>query len=108
MEVVEEVEDGFGCAACTCSSLDDPQFLFFVGLAVIDLVCSFEISSDGHTIVRFKYLTGCQPSIGRILLYKLSLVIVIPDKRFEVDRSFEFAHLKILLFDSILGLQKYP
>ena len=49
-------------------------------------MCRFEVASNSHSVVGFEYFARSEPCVGRILLDKLSLVIIITDKVFEVDR----------------------
>ena len=58
VEVVEKIENRFSCTTCTCSCLHYPQLLLFVALTV-DLMCSFKVSRNGHTIVWLEYFAWC-------------------------------------------------
>lgn len=52
---------------------------------MISLVCSFEIASDGHSVVGFKDLAGSEPCIGRVFLAELFLVVIVSNEVFEID-----------------------
>ena len=106
MVVAKEVEDGLGCTSSACSRLHYPYFVFRTFLAEISLVCSFEVVSDGHAVVWFKYLAGGEPGVGWVLLGKFTLVVVVADEIFEVDGAVELANLEIWVGEGVLGLQK--
>lgn len=57
MEVAKEVKNRLSCAACTCSSLNNSNFIFSAFITVNSLMRSFEVTSYSHSIVRFKNLT---------------------------------------------------
>lgn len=83
-----EIEQYWLCStSCTGSSFYYSYWIFAWRYFFISSLCLVNIVCNGHTIVRLEYLRGSQPSIFRISLKKLLLIIIKANQSFEVNRG---------------------
>ena len=94
MVIAEKVKDRFGSAPRPCSRLDYPNFIALF-LLLVELVGALDVVRNGHPVVGLENFAGREPSIGRILLCQLALVVVVADEGFEVEGRLELAHLEV-------------
>lgn len=94
MVVAEEVKDGLGGTACSCTSLDYSYLVALLYLLIV-LMGGLQIGSYGHAIVWLEDLARSQPCIWRVLFGQLALVIIVAYEFFEVERGFELSHLEV-------------
>ena len=94
MIIAKKIKDGLCSATSSGTRLYDSYLISFLFFLVM-LMCSFQIVCYCHAVVGLEYFARSQPCVLRIVFCQLVLVIIITDELFKVQRSLQFAHLKI-------------